>query len=123
MGVSFYKAGDPPFSVLRDSIREKKCPCCHSTSSPLSAFLIITVKSFLLFTSNRKEIVVGCANCIISSARKANITSFFFGWWGFPLGPLSTIFALMHNWAAFDPSSFEEPDEELMEYILELSAK
>lgn len=123
MSVSFYEADDPSFSVLMDSFSKKKCPCCHATNSPLSAFLIITVKSFLLFTSKREEIVVGCASCITSSARKANIKSILFGWWGFPLGPLSTIFALMHNWEVYDPSFFEEADEELREYILENVAK
>ena len=123
MGAPFYDTDKQSLSVLKDSIREKKCPCCHATGSPLSAYLIITVTSFLLFTFSRKEIIVGCANCIISSARKANIRSFLLGWWGLPLGPISTMFALMHNWDVFDSYTFEEPDEELIEYLEEISSK
>ena len=123
MGTHFYRGDKVSVLNLRDAVREKRCPACHSTGSPLSAFLVITVKSFLLFTSNRKEIVVGCIPCIAASAKRANIISVLLGWWGFPLGPLSTIFALMHNWAVFDSSSFEEPDEDLMEYILALNVK
>ncbi len=119
MEVTFYDASHQSFSDLRDSIHEKKCPRCHSKNSPLNAFLIITVKSFLLFTFNKKEIVIGCPKCIISTARKANIKSLLYGWWGFPLGPLSTIFALMHNWIVFEPSYFNDKHEELIDYILE----
>ena len=119
MEASFSETTNPSFSAIRESIREKKCPCCHAENEPVNAFLTITVKSFLFYTSNRKEIIVGCSRCIASSAKKATAKSLLLGWWGFPLGPLSTIFALMHNWSAFDPAGSNEPDDELMNYILE----
>ncbi|MDT8317097.1 MAG: hypothetical protein RQ824_03765 [bacterium] len=121
--MQFHKTNKQSLSTLRDSIREKKCPCCHATDSPLSSYMIITVKSVLLFTFNRKRIIIACPSCIISSAKKANITSSLLGWWGLPLGPLSTILAIMHNWAVFNSYSFNEPDEELIQYLEVISSK
>ena len=80
---------------LKSKIVSLPCPVCGQKSSPLVGALIRTVKSYIFFTSYRKDPIIACESCIKKRRKKAMITTALGGWWGFPFGFFYTPTALI----------------------------
>ncbi|KAA2238914.1 hypothetical protein F0L74_22120 [Chitinophaga agrisoli] len=76
-------------------VRNLNCPGCNSNATPLNATLTAEVMSFILFTSYKKQVKVGCPTCLDKANNGALLQSLVLGWWGFPFGIIRTIEAII----------------------------
>ncbi|MDY7094537.1 MAG: hypothetical protein SX243_16320 [Acidobacteriota bacterium] len=102
------------YEQLVERFRSEDCPICESQESPLNAFKVTTVQSFIFWTRSEKEVVLGCPDCIVRAATKARIKTLLFGWWGFPWGIPATIVGFFQTRKALRAHQFPEPTPELL---------
>ncbi|MBO9151663.1 hypothetical protein ACFOTA_05560 [Chitinophaga sp. GCM10012297] len=83
-----------------DLISKQSCPHCGKNDSRLNGTESAETMSFLLFTSFKRKLVVGCKSCLNKAVFGALGKSFVLGWWGIPWGLLRTpqsIFINLNN--------------------------
>lgn len=99
------------------------CPICKDHSSKTEAALISQVFSVILFTVSKKELKFGCRNCLTSHIHKASISTVLFGWWGIPMGFISTPKALYSNFKMKDKVRASDSKDLLTAFVLQSLAK
>jgi Lhr-like helicase len=75
---------------IKLKIESLTCPECGQKESKLIGTLIRTVKSFIVFTSYKKTLIISCRTCADKKRKDAMITTAFLGWWGIPWGLFRT---------------------------------
>jgi hypothetical protein len=73
------------------------CPSCGTTTVRLNATITGEVMSFLVFTTYKKKIKVGCPLCLDKANNNALAKTAILGWWGFPWGIIRTPQAIVLN--------------------------
>jgi len=104
-------------SELLNRISDFPCPLCDDNQAPLNASKVVIVKSFIVFTTVDKPLIIGCPECIKANAKKALITSSLLGWWGIPWGPIRTLWSLVDNIMALSSKRYHEPTYEFLEFF------
>ncbi len=98
-------------------IRNLDCPGCNSNATPLNATLTAEVMSFVLFTSYKKQVKVGCPTCLDKANSEALLKSIALGWWGFPFGIIRTIEAIVLNIRNKKRNHAELATEQLVNFV------
>ena len=78
-------------------LRTLYCPKCGSHAHTLNGSVTYTTMSFIIFTNYEKKLIVACPSCLDSGNNKAQLITFFLGWWGFPWGPIRSVQSLINN--------------------------
>ncbi|MGZ3871828.1 MAG: hypothetical protein ACXVJD_02855 [Mucilaginibacter sp.] len=78
-------------------LRSLPCPLCNKTDGKLNATITASVISFVFFTHYRKELKIGCPQCLNKQNNNAMIRTAILGWWGLPWGIIRTPQALILN--------------------------
>jgi len=78
-------------------LRDLPCPFCNGTDEKLNATITANVISFIVITHYRKEIKIGCPQCLNKQNNNAMLKTALLGWWGFPWGIVRTPQALILN--------------------------
>jgi hypothetical protein len=118
------KAQNKEYSIeeineLSKKLRDLPCPLCGDKSSKLNGTIMHTVKSFVFFSTFRKEPILGCPDCLDKKNQESIISTALFGWWGFPWGLLKTPFYIYNNIKAKKQNRILEPNEALLSFTLE----
>lgn len=82
---------------LSQKLRSLPCPVCGSTAAKLNGTILHTVKSFIFFSSFRKEPIIACPDCLDKKNQEAIVSTALLGWWGIPWGILKTPIYIYHN--------------------------
>lgn len=83
-----------------DLISKQSCPHCGKTGRRLNGTESAVTMSFLLFTTFKRKLMVGCAPCLNKAVLIALGKSLLLGWWGIPWGLFRTprsIFINLNN--------------------------
>lgn len=102
---------------LVERFRKLPCPICNSVGRPLNAVTVATARSFLIMTTHQKRVVLGCPECILAAARKAQRLTLAFAWWGIPWGPIRGLQAMVLNAEARSAAARQEATAELYNYV------
>ena len=97
--------------------RHRPCPRCGVQGKTLNGVLAAVARSFIVASTVRTKLVIGCSNCIQTELERLSKQSFLFGWWGIPWGPAYTVRALAMNSKAKTAAASAEPTPELWNYI------
>lgn len=103
---------------LSQKIRSLPCPICGNKTAKLNGTVMHTVKSFILFSSFRKEPVIACPDCLDKKNQESIISTAVFGWWGFPSGFLKTPFYIYYNVKAKKQNRISESNQTLLSFTL-----
>jgi hypothetical protein len=122
--ISGQRAPKTPVCVeeLLSAVRAAACPSCARTSAPLNAYQVTEVRSYLLFCSIKRELAVGCPDCIRAMAWAANRTTLIYGWWSFP-GPMHCLLAFRRNRRALHADTERLPTPELQNFVAQKPGK
>ena len=74
-----------------------KCSVCGCVTAQPRYAIFYKVYSYLVVTHKNASQGIYCATCAAKEALKCSAITWFFGWWGFPWGPLYSIPALFRN--------------------------
>ncbi|MCR8558625.1 hypothetical protein KXD93_13295 [Mucilaginibacter sp. BJC16-A38] len=80
-----------------EMLRNLPCPFCNGVGEKLNATIVANVVSLVVFTHYRKEVKIGCPQCLNKQNNNAMIKTALLGWWGFPFGIIRTPQALILN--------------------------
>jgi hypothetical protein len=94
------------------------CPICGNGTDKLNATLTAEVMSFIVLTSYRKKIHVGCPDCLDKVTNSALIKTIVLGWWGFPWGVIRSIQAIILNFKNKQSNHADSPNERLRSFAL-----
>jgi hypothetical protein len=97
-------------------IRELACPICGSKTSKLNGTIMHTVKSFIYFSSFRKDPIIGCPDCLDKKNIDSIKSTLIFGWWGLPEGLLKTPFYIYANLKSKKQNRDKESNEALISF-------
>ncbi len=78
-------------------VQNQPCPVCHSRDKNLNALLLTEVLSIILITRTTLHLKIACHGCLEKLANTSNFKTATLGWWGFPIGIIKTISALIAN--------------------------
>lgn len=104
---------------LSQKIRNLPCPLCGSKTLKLNGTVMHTVKSFILFSSFRKEPIIACPDCLDKKNQESITSTVLLGWWGFPWGIIKTPIYIYYNIKAKKENRNTEPNEILLGFILQ----
>ena len=82
---------------LSQKLRTLPCPLCGSKTAKLNGTVMHTAKSFILFSTFRKEPIIGCPDCLDKKNQDSITSTALLGWWGIPWGILKTPFYIYNN--------------------------
>jgi hypothetical protein len=102
---------------LVQRFRRLPCPICGSRSGLLNAAKVATAHSVLVMTTYEAPLIVGCAQCIVAAASRANRTTAMFAWWGIPWGPIRGLEAMSVNAKAKSLAEMADATDELRGYV------
>ena len=102
---------------LAEQFRQLPCPRCQSSGYMVNAFRIAVAIGFIVTTSYKEEIILGCPVCVIKAAKRARLLTLLLGWWGIPFGPIHTLEALGYNSRAISEAGQREATSELLDYV------
>jgi hypothetical protein len=78
-------------------VREQPCPSCGNNHDKLNGAIVSKVSSYVIFTQDRRTVVVACPSCIRKAQKGALTHSLLFGWWGIPWGIVRTVRSILVN--------------------------
>lgn len=108
---------DPDRDLLAAAIQRLPCPECGRAEAPINAGIVADAASFVLFTTDNREVVIACADCRGTRAKRAIWKTALFGWWGFPWGPIQSVRALRHDIRTLRQRGASAPTVALMQWI------
>ncbi|ESU20481.1 hypothetical protein FEDK69T_30050 [Flavobacterium enshiense DK69] len=82
---------------LSQKLRSLPCPLCGSKTAKLNGTIMHTVKSFIVFSSFRKEPIIACPDCLDKKNEESIASTALLGWWGIPGGILQTPIYIYNN--------------------------
>ena len=97
---------------LVQRFRKLPCPICNAQAALLNGARVATAYSFLVMTTYQEGLVIGCPQCILAAARKANRATAAFAWWGIPWGPIRGLKAM---WLIMRPA--QPPNDRKLQQI------
>ena len=80
-----------------DIVSNISCPLCGNTTERLNATMTCEVMSFVVFTTYKKKIKVGCPTCLDKANNDAIKSTLLLGWWGIPWGLIQTPQGILFN--------------------------
>ena len=99
------------------AVRALPCPRCGRTEAPLNAGHVSRTISYLVLTTYRDDVVVACPDCLAAEARNALLLTAFFGWWGFPWGPIRSIQSISTSRRTLREHAQAEPTDALERFV------
>lgn len=90
------------------------CSRCGKITAQPRSTVFYRVVSLVLLTTRTPIQGIFCSTCAKKAALQASLVSAFFGWWGFPWGPIWTIASICRNSAGGQYS--KDVDEKLLWY-------
>ena len=102
---------------LVQRFRKLPCPICNAQAALLNGARVATAYSFLVMTTYEEVLVIGCPQCILAAARKANRATAAFAWWGIPWGPIRGLKAMSVNHEASAAAERHEATADLRQYV------
>jgi hypothetical protein len=100
-----------------EQYRHRPCPRCGVQGKTLNGVAAAVARSFILTSTIRTKLVIGCSSCINTELERLSKQSLLFGWWGIPWGPVHTVRALAVNLKAKTAAASAAPTPELWNYI------
>jgi len=107
------------YSELIHWFRMSKCPRCRESETLLNAATPVKVSSFVFATTESKDVIVGCRQCLLAAVRRALIQTLLLGWWGIPWGLIRTLGAVTENDFWRRRVDEPEPTDEFIAYVYE----
>lgn len=104
---------------LSQKLRSLPCPMCGNKTAILNGTVMHTVKSFIIFSTFRKEPIIACPDCLDKKNQESIFSTALLGWWGFPSGFLKTPFYIYYNIKSKKQNRIAEPNETLLSFTLE----
>jgi len=99
-------------------IHQGHCPICKKQRGSIDVHYSHSIYSLLLYSSWNSKTQISCRFCGLKSQIISSITSFLFGWWGFPWGMIYTPIQLIKNLdGIFLPSESTKPSIQLRNQI------
>jgi hypothetical protein len=98
--------------------RDLNCPSCGSSDSRLNGTLTGEVYSFLILTTYKKKLKVGCPHCLNKANNEALLLSAALGWWGIPWGIIRTVQSIGLNLKSKRTNHSEGPNSYLKSFVL-----
>lgn len=103
---------------LSQVLRTLPCPICEDETVKLNATVIHTAKSFVFFSTFRKEHIIGCPDCLDKKNKESIISTALLGWWGLPWGILKTPFYIYNNFREKRYNHAVESNENLLSFTM-----
>ncbi len=104
---------------LSNKLRDLACPLCGNKTSKLNGTIMHTAKSFIFFSSFRKEPIIGCPDCLDKKNNDSILSTALLGWWGIPFGLFKTPFYIYDNIKSKKQNRISEPNDALLGFTLE----
>ena len=104
---------------LSKKIQNLPCPICGNKASKLNGTIMHTAKSFILFSTFRKEPIIGCPDCLDKKNQESINSTALLGWWGIPWGILKTPFYIYNNIKEKKQNRIYEPNRTLLSFTAE----
>jgi len=73
------------------------CEICGAQDQSLRVSVFLYIVSILIATFRIPKVHILCRRCRLQAGILANLVTLIFGWWGFPWGPLYSLYALFIN--------------------------
>jgi len=99
-------------------VQAQPCPRCHATDQPLNATVVNKVASFVVMTVWEKRFAIACPRCLDQLTHDATTSSGLLGWWGFPMGIVRTIQAIIANGKMAKNHHVGHPNDLLKAFVL-----
>ena len=103
---------------LSQKLRTLPCPLCGNKTAKLNGTVMHTAKSFIIFTTFRKEPIIGCPDCLDKKNQDSITSTALLGWWGIPWGILKTPFYIYNNIKEKKYNHISEPNNTLLSFTL-----
>ena len=104
---------------LSQKLRSLPCPMCGNKTSKLNGTVMHTVKSFILFSSFRKEPIIACPDCLDKKNQESITSTALLGWWGFPWGILKTPIYIYNNIKEKRQNRISEANDTLLGFTMQ----
>lgn len=104
---------------LSQRLRSLPCPLCGNKTAKLNGTIMHTAKSFIFFSFFRKELIIGCPDCLDRKNQESITSTALLGWWGIPWGILKTPFYIYNNIKEKKQNRIPEPNETLLGFTIE----
>lgn len=99
-------------------LRTIPCPYCRNPNKKINATVTHTVQSFLIVTTSKKAIKIGCADCLEKQNNDAILSSAILGWWGFPWGIIKTPIYIWRNFQEKKQNYLDTPNNTFLSFTL-----
>lgn len=99
-------------------LRTIPCPYCRNPNKKINATVTHTVQSFLIVTTSKKAIKIGCPDCLEKQNNDAILSSAILGWWGFPWGIIKTPIYIWRNFQEKKQNYLDTPNNTFLSFIL-----
>ena len=116
-GLTVGKAEPSIEDDLVAAVRALPCPSCGRAEAPLNAGHVSRTISYLLLTTYRDDVLVACPDCLAAEARNALLLTAFFGWWGFPWGPIRSVQSISKSRRTLREHAQVEPTDALEQFV------
>jgi hypothetical protein len=104
---------------LSQRLRSLPCPLCGNKKVKLNGTIMHTVKSFIFFSSFRKEPIIACPDCLDKKNQESITSTAILGWWGFPWGILKTPIYIFNNIKAKKQNRISKSNDTLLNFTLQ----
>jgi DNA-directed RNA polymerase subunit RPC12/RpoP len=104
---------------LSQKLRILPCPLCGSKTAKLNGTILHTVKSFIFFSTFRKEPIIACPDCLDKKNQESIVSTALLGWWGIPSGILKTPIYIYNNINAKKENRITESNGTLLGFTLQ----
>ena len=104
---------------LSQKLRSLPCPFCKNQNVKLNATVLHTVKSYILFSNFKKQLIIACPDCLDSKNQKAITTTLLLGWWGIPWGIVQTPFYIYNNTKEKKSNRIDGPNATFLSFTMQ----
>ena len=99
-------------------LRTISCPYCRNPNKKINATITYTVQSFLIVTTSKKAIKIGCPECLEKQNKEAILSTAVLGWWGFPWGIINTPIYIWRNFQEKKHIFLDTPNNTFLSFTL-----
>lgn len=105
------------FDAVVDWIRKRPCPICGREDELLNACVVEAVRSAVVVSEVRQELIVGCPDCLAGRLRAQSATTGLSGLLGGGFGVFHAARATNRNRRALEETRQPGPSAALLEYV------